>query len=568
MNSIRSEKHLLTVLVEDYFHVGAFENLIQQKNWSRFEPRYEQNTLKTLDLLDQFKSKATFFVLGWIAEQNPKLIKEIVQRGHEVASRGFYHRSLSNLTADEFREDLRKTNLAIEAASGQKVIGYRSAEKLNYEKDSWIFDILADEGFVYDASFLPVKKDAKQKRFTHQIYKNEKIIWEFPYSTRNVGIGLLPISGGNYFRQIPYTLMRNAVKDWTERYREPFVFYFHVWELDPQQPRISAASKYNQIRHYRKLDKMEWIIKEALSKYEFTNAAHFLGLEKELSLDDSLIQTADVAEKVLTDSSDIPQTPISVVIPCYNEEPTLPYLANTLRSLNQDLTASGYQTEFIFVDDKSKDGTLNKLEELFGSRPNFKIVRHDANQGVAAAILTGIGAADSEIVCSMDCDCTYDPHELLNMLPLLTERVDMVTASPYHEKGGVRNVPEWRLFLSKGASFLYRRVLRSKLKTYTSCFRVYRRSSLIGLKIKEKGFLGVAELLGKLDLKGGNIVEHPAVLEVRLFGFSKMKTIRTIFGHLKLLSQLLKVRFTNHKNLSAGSNLKEITEKPVKLPLE
>ncbi len=111
------KKHLLTVLVEDYFHVGAFENLIQQRNWSRFETRYEQNTLKTLDLLDTLDTKATFFVLGWIGEQNPRLVREIVSRGHEVASRGFYHRSLKNLTAEEFREDLRKTNCVLEDAS-------------------------------------------------------------------------------------------------------------------------------------------------------------------------------------------------------------------------------------------------------------------------------------------------------------------------------------------------------------------------------------------------------------------------------------------------------------------
>ena len=157
--------------------------------------------------------------------------------------------------------------------------------------------------------------------------------------------------------------------------------------------------------------------------------------------------------------------------------------------------------------------------------------------------MTGLSAAETEIVCSMDCDCTYDPHELLNMLPLMTENVDLVTASPYHKDGGVRNVPGWRLFLSRGASFLYRRVLRSKLDTYTSCFRVYRRSSMVGLPLRESGFLGVAEMLGRLDLRGGKIVEFPAVLEVRFFGISKMKTAKTIVGHLKLLSHLTKLRW-------------------------
>ena len=268
-----NKKHLLTVLVEDYFHVGAFENLIRQRNWSNFEPRFEQNTLKTLDLLDEYDAKATFFVLGWIAEQNPRLVREIAARGHELASRGFYHRSLRHLTPEEFREDVRKTNRILEDAAGQKIVGYRAAEKLNYEKDAWILDVLAEENFVYDASFLPAQKDAKEKRFANQIHTGGRAIWEFPYSTRNLGVGLMPISGGNYLRQIPHTLMRHAVEDWTRRYDAPFVLYFHVWELDPEQPRISAASHYNRIRHYRKLDIMEWIIKEILGKYDFTNAS-------------------------------------------------------------------------------------------------------------------------------------------------------------------------------------------------------------------------------------------------------------------------------------------------------
>jgi polysaccharide deacetylase family protein (PEP-CTERM system associated) len=533
----KSQKHILTVLVEDYFHVGAFENLIQQRNWGNFEPRYERNTLKTLDLLASLNTKATFFVLGWIAEQNPGLIREIVSRGHEVASRGFYHRSLKNLTNEEFREDLRRTNEAIENASGQKVVGYRSAEKLNYEKDSWIFDVLAEEGFVYDASFLPSRKDEKNKRFTHQTHATGKAIWEFPYSTRNLGLGLLPISGGNYLRQIPYTLMRNLVKNWTEKYTDPFVFYFHVWELDPEQPRINAASKFNQIRHYRKLDKMEWIIKEILQKYEFTNAGDFLNLDivRRVSTGDSK-STGRTRKKIKN------RQPISIVIPCYNEEAALPYLANTLRSVEAELSEK-YEPTFIFVDDCSSDNTFKILDELFGSKDNFTIVKHEKNQGVAAGIMTGLRQAKTEIVCSMDCDCTYDPHELSKMIPLLTDDVDMVTASPYHKNGGVRNVPEWRLFLSKGASFLYARTLHTKLSTFTSCFRVYRKSSVVNLPIEEKGFLGVAEMLGRLDLSGGKIVEFPTVLEVRLFGFSKMKTVRTIFGHLKLLSKLSKQRF-------------------------
>jgi glycosyltransferase involved in cell wall biosynthesis len=232
---------------------------------------------------------------------------------------------------------------------------------------------------------------------------------------------------------------------------------------------------------------------------------------------------------------------VSIVIPCYNEEQSLSYLANTLRSLENELGAR-YDVRFIFVDDGSSDTTWMLLGRFFGANPRATLVRHEKNSGVAAAILTGIRAAKSEIVCSIDCDCTYDPHELGNMVEKLEAGVDMVTASPYHPNGRVRNVPPWRLTLSRGASFLYRRVLHNKLATYTSCFRVYRRSAVVKLDLVEGGFLGVTEMLGKLDIAGARIVEHPATLEVRIFGQSKMKVARAVAGHLRLLTRLVSLR--------------------------
>lgn len=533
---------MLTILVEDYFHVGAFENLIQQRNWSNFETRYERNTFKTLDLLDEFQTKGTFFVLGWIAEQNPSLIREIASRGHEIASRGFYHRSLRNLTPEEFREDLRRTSRTLEDAAGQRIIGYRSAEKLKFGQDNWIFDVLAEEGFAYDASFVPSKKGDRDDRFAREIHCMDNAIWEFPYSTLDLGFGLLPISGGNYFRQTPYTLMRQAVAGWDKNFEEPFVFYFHIWEMDPEQPRISAASRYNRVRHYRKLDKMEWIIRENLELYSFTDIAGFLGLRRGLPMEPAIAELKS-EQPLLVQGTQTESTPVTIVIPCYNEQESLPYLANTLRSVEKRLLESDFTTEFVFVDDCSTDATLETLRNLFGSNENVRILEHEVNKGVAAGIMTGLRAAQTEIACSMDCDCTYDPHELAPMLTLMGTDVDMVTASPYHKDGGVRNVPGWRLFLSRGASFLYRRVLRSKMDTYTSCFRVYRKRSLDGIVLNESGFLGVAEMLGRLDLRGGKIVEYPAVLDVRLFGISKMKTLRTLAGHLKLLTDLAKLRW-------------------------
>lgn len=537
------QKHLLTILVEDYFHVGAFENLIQKRNWTNFETRYERNTHKVLDLLDEYQTKATFFVLGWIAEQNPGLVRSIASRGHEVASRGFFHRSLRQLSNDEIREDLARTKGLLESAAQQKVVGYRAAEKLSFEEDERILRILTEEGYSYDASYLPRISTERNKRFAHQFHHAGNALWEFPYSTRNLGAGLLPISGGNYLRQIPYTVMRYAVRDWIRKYPHPFVFYIHVWELDPEQPRISAASNYNQIRHYRKLDKMEWVLKENLSLYRYTSAADFLDLGDYLVSEPAAEKEFLITARESQAGGETVLEPVTIVIPCYNEAESLNYLVNTLRSVKQELLADNFRASVIFVDDSSTDQTFQRLNEIYGDEEDVEILRHDVNKGVAAGIMTGIEAAKSEIVCSMDCDCTYDPHGLTRMIPLLRENVDLVTASPYHPRGEVRNVPGWRLMLSKGASFLYSCVLGSNLSTYTSCFRVYRKSTVSQISLERTGFLGVAELLGKLDLSGGKIVEYPATLEVRLFGLSKMKIISTIGGHLKLLASLARYRF-------------------------
>jgi glycosyltransferase involved in cell wall biosynthesis len=234
-------------------------------------------------------------------------------------------------------------------------------------------------------------------------------------------------------------------------------------------------------------------------------------------------------------------TPVSVVVPCFDEMQSLPYLANTLALMEQEL-GDRYALRLIFVDDGSRDGTSEALQHRFGSRSNCTLLRHDRNRGISAAILTGLRAAGTEIVCSIDCDCTYDPRRLGAMIPLLTEGVDLVTASPYHPLGSVKNVQGWRLLLSKSASSLYRVVLRQKLYTYTSCFRVYRRSAVLDLDLRDPGYLGIVELVGKLDLRGGTVVEYPTRLEARLLGRSKMKIVKNVVRHLAQVARFAALR--------------------------
>jgi glycosyltransferase involved in cell wall biosynthesis len=232
---------------------------------------------------------------------------------------------------------------------------------------------------------------------------------------------------------------------------------------------------------------------------------------------------------------------VTIVVPCFNEESVLPYLRDRLVSVRQ-LLGQNYDLHLILADDGSTDNTWRILVRLFGRQPNCMLVRQPNNLGIATTILAGIRRAKTEIVCSIDCDCSYDPEELQKLVPMLTSGVDLVTASPYHPLGKVRDVPGWRLVLSKTASALYRRVLRNKLYTYTSCFRVYRRSAILGLDLRRNGFLGIAELLGKLDLQGSLIVECPTTLRARVQGASKMKIVQVLLGHFYLMCQFLVLR--------------------------
>jgi hypothetical protein len=312
--------------------------------------------------------------------------------------------------------------------------------------------------------------------------------------------------------------------------------YFHVWELDPDLPRIAPAGFLTRVRQYRNLRKMPERLRWFLERYAFRGVRDLLGNEPELvqvrtrPIEVSPVRTLVAAEKDV-------RVPLTVVIPCFNEERVLPYLANTLDELAAELGAV-YRVRFLLVDDASTDGTWAAMLRIFGEREGFDLTRHPENRGVAAAILTGIRQAETEIVCSIDCDCSYDPQQLTSMIPLLVDGVDLVTASPYHALGSALNVPDYRLVLSRNLSRLYRLVLHHQFATYTSCFRVYRRSAVAELELRHGGFLGVAELLGELDLRGAKLVECPAVLESRMLGRSKMNTLATIVGHLRLLGRL------------------------------
>ena len=567
------QRHILTVVIEDYFQGVTFNRLISRARWHRFESRLERNTTTTLDLLDEYKVKATFFALGWVADAVPELIREVVSRGHEVASKGYFHRSIREFSREEFREDSARAREALERASGRSVDGYRVAQRWLRPQDLWALDVLAEEGYKFDSSMRPLFRQYAHepwRRFVHQHHHGEQTILEVPISTAHVMGYDIPIAGANYFRQLPFSLLKRAIRKWDRTAHAPFVMYFHVWEVDPDQPRIDAAPFYAKVRQYRNLDRMSTMLRYYFEQYRFTSIGDRMGIESRPASAEVLAAATQprphthehrpLPVNVVRDDNAV-RTPISIVIPCFNEELILPYLSNTLAGVEAELSHQ-HDVHFIFVDDGSSDGTWASLQKIFGGRANCTLVRHEINRGVAGTIMTGIRSSETEIVCSMDCDCTYDPRELGPMVELLTPGVDLVTASPYHPNGKVLNVPEWRLFLSRTLSKMYGMVLHHKLATYTACFRVYRRSAVADVPLSRSGFIGVAELLGRLDLAGSGIVEYPTTLEVRILGRSKMKIVKTMAGHLKLIMELIGMRMSR-KQQPMESSAGALSEAPL-----
>ena len=536
---------LLTVSLEDYFQVGAFGSLIPRGQWYRFESRVEQSAARTLDLLDEVGARATFFVLGAVAERFPELVRSLRDRGHEIASKGYQHRPIGQLSAGSLADDLVRARETIERATGDRVLGCRISGWLA-PRDAWALDVIAEQGYLYDSSLRPLLWSHAIGATPRHPHRHRtaagRELWELPVSSIAVLGCDLPLAGGNWVRQLPPWLVRRAL---AQRERQspgaPLVFYFHSWELDDEQPRIDAASPLARLRHYRHLDRMRDLLREHLAGRRFTGVREWLGAQPQpasrTEARPSIVATPR-ASALVPAARSIPRVAVSVVIPCHDEVRALPYLANTLRRL-EDSLGGAYDLRFLFVDDGSTDDTLGVIRALFGDWANVTVLRHDRNRGLAAAIQTGVLASTTEIVCSMDCDCAYDPHELARMIPRLRSGIDVVVASPYHPDGSARNVPRWRRVLARSLARCYRAVLHQPLSCYTSSFRVYRRSRLLTVSTRRGRFVGVTEMLARLDLAGATIVEHPVTLDARMFGRARLAIVRGIIAHLGLLAELV-----------------------------
>ena len=269
----------MTVDVEDFFHVSAFERQVRRDDWDSFDSRVCANTDRLLAIFAEADVRATFFVLGWVADRFPGLLRRIVAAGHEIASHGYAHRLVYEMTPKEFAADVRRASDAIARACGVQVVGYR-APSFSITRDSmWALDVLLSEGFVYDASIFPVHHDRygipDAPRHPHLIHRPLGALWEFPGSTLRLAGHNLPTAGGGYFRLLPYEWTRRSIRHINAVEEQPAIFYLHPWEIDPEQPRIQT-SRLSSFRHYRNLTKTEARLRLLLSEFRFRTVSAVL----------------------------------------------------------------------------------------------------------------------------------------------------------------------------------------------------------------------------------------------------------------------------------------------------
>jgi polysaccharide deacetylase family protein (PEP-CTERM system associated) len=263
----------MTVDVEDYFHVAAFANDISRSDWDKMEYRAEANTHRLLQLFADSQIRATFFVLGWVAKRSSQLVRDIQRAGHEIASHGMSHKLVYNQTREEFATETIESKALLEDITGQRIDGYRASTYSITKKSLWALDVLCEAGFKYDSSIFPIAHDkygipdAPLAPAIIAAPSGRQIV-EFPMSTAKL-MGLrVPVSGGGYFRLLPYAITKLGLNKLNKKLERPFVFYLHPWEIDVDQPRVQT-NWLSRFRHYNNLDECELRLKRLIGDFRF-----------------------------------------------------------------------------------------------------------------------------------------------------------------------------------------------------------------------------------------------------------------------------------------------------------
>jgi polysaccharide deacetylase family protein (PEP-CTERM system associated) len=260
----------LTVDVEDYFQVSAFARHIPRTSWEATPCRVERNVDLVLELLHDGGARATFFTLGWIAERYPQLVRRIVAEGHELASHGYGHHRASEQTPEQFRADIQLAKVVLEDIAGAAVRGYRAPSFSIGPQNQWAFDCIAESGYSYSSSLYPIRHDhygvPDAPRFAHRVRDD---LIEVPVTTVRLMNNNYPAGGGGYFRLLPYAVSRWSIKRVNTVDRRAAMFYFHPWELDPDQPRVPGTTAKTRIRHYLNLHRMEQRLRRLLKDFHW-----------------------------------------------------------------------------------------------------------------------------------------------------------------------------------------------------------------------------------------------------------------------------------------------------------
>jgi polysaccharide deacetylase family protein (PEP-CTERM system associated) len=260
----------LSVDVEDWFQVGAFESVIERDDWNSLADRVERNVREILDMFDAAEVKATFFALGWVAKRHGGLMREIVSRGHELASHGWDHGRVFRMDRQSFAEDISRARKVLEDAAGVPILGYRAPSFSIDRRTPWAFMELAEQGYLYSSSVAPVSHDhygwAEAPRFAFHPIPGVSLV-ELPVTTAMFAGKRLAAGGGGFFRVIPYSFTRWAIRQVNRTNARPAIFYFHPWEIDPGQPRVAGAPLKSRLRHYTNLDRMAAKLRQLVGEF-------------------------------------------------------------------------------------------------------------------------------------------------------------------------------------------------------------------------------------------------------------------------------------------------------------
>jgi len=291
VNASKKIKHAMTVDVEDYFHVAAFADVISIDKWADYPCRVEQNTDILLELFRRKNIKATFFVLGWVAEHYPNIVRKIVAQGHELASHGYSHQLVYTQSPAVFKEETYKSKEILENLSQQKITGYRAASYSITGKSLWALDILAELGFTWDSSIFPIRHDRygmpNSPDRPYRIKTKFGLLTEFPLTTAKVMGMSLPAAGGGYFRQYPYFISKYLFNRASLNQTRPQIFYLHPWEIDQDQPRVEGASLFSRFRHYTNLKRCLPRLERLVDDFQFSTVSESLAsvkLSKEINV--------------------------------------------------------------------------------------------------------------------------------------------------------------------------------------------------------------------------------------------------------------------------------------------